>query len=369
MKTVKDYSSDVIYYSQQKREIGEYYPTCLIDTLEGCKYFLEPELDKALAVFYKEADYPKEDLFLYNPISVKDAHLFQRIFLEKVSKTKRKDVYIHLFFENIANYYVAKDIFDWGGEVNLLRESVSEDCLRLLPKAWFIPKSEEDFDWCYLLTKVITFDSIRQIKEDWFQVLITLNILHRPIFSGQFGLSEAELLFFKDESNVLKILDFVQKTLERNIGFNISLNYFVDDGVSQVFYEKYDPTPKNLVYNATPAYEWKGLSFRSEQEVRVAKALDALGVTFGPNTGLRVTEPDRRHTREVDFLVIIDGNVGVLEVDSKQYHNPEKDVIRDSIFKQQGLKFIKRYSYQECLDAQEVAIDFVVSMRSFYGVN
>jgi hypothetical protein len=124
-----------------------------------------------------------------------------------------------------------------------------------------------------------------------------------------------------------------------------------------------------LIHESKPAYSWKGHAFRSEQEVRVAKALDNLGVFFFPNAGCRVSEGDIRKTLEVDFLIILDGNVGVLEVDGKEYHRSvNKDVRRDINFKKEGAKFIQRYNYQQCLNPQKVVIDFLGKMNEFYNL-
>lgn len=127
------------------------------------------------------------------------------------------------------------------------------------------------------------------------------------------------------------------------------------------------PYKQRLVYNHTPKYEWEGHAFRSKQEMEVAIALDALGVVYGPNVGVRVTEGDDRKTREVDFMVYLDGHTGILECDSVEFHNAENDIERDRNFQRQGIYFIKRYTSKECLNPNWVAEDFIKSMRFFYA--
>ncbi len=61
---------------------------------------------------------------------------------------------------------------------------------------------------------------------------------------------------------------------------------------------------------------WGLLRFRSESEVRIARALDAAGVLLLPNCLARVeVGQDKRATREADFLVCHNGKWGILEVD------------------------------------------------------
>lgn len=127
------------------------------------------------------------------------------------------------------------------------------------------------------------------------------------------------------------------------------------------------PYKQRLVYNHTPKYKWEGHAFRSKQEMDVAIALDALEVVYGPNVGVRVTEGDNRKTREVDFMVYLDGHTGILECDSVEFHNAENDIERDRNFQRQGIYFIKRYTSKECLDPNWVAEDFIKSMRFFYA--
>jgi hypothetical protein len=57
--------------------------------------------------------------------------------------------------------------------------------------------------------------------------------------------------------------------------------------------------------------EWRGLRFRSQSELRVARALERAGAAFSPTLAARVgPTADARESREVDFLVMSRGNVG-----------------------------------------------------------
>jgi hypothetical protein len=53
--------------------------------------------------------------------------------------------------------------------------------------------------------------------------------------------------------------------------------------------------------------EWGNLRFRSQSEVRIAKALDAAGALFLPNCLARLNNGDGRNTKEADFLVCARG--------------------------------------------------------------
>src|SRR5690606_36362759 len=59
---------------------------------------------------------------------------------------------------------------------------------------------------------------------------------------------------------------------------------------------------------------WKGMVFRSNTEVRIAKALDEAGVLFLPPTKSRLNVGKTRQNREIDFLVFYEGQWGILEV-------------------------------------------------------
>jgi len=104
-------------------------------------------------------------------------------------------------------------------------------------------------------------------------------------------------------------------------------------------------------FNATKSYQ--GLRFRSESEVRVAQALDRVGVLYLPNCKARVGSKDRRRNSEADFLICADGKWGVLEVDGSQWHPPQRaaqDHRRDRPFKHHGAVVVERFDAGECFE-------------------
>jgi len=106
---------------------------------------------------------------------------------------------------------------------------------------------------------------------------------------------------------------------------------------------------------------WGNLRFRSETEARVARALDAVGVLFLPNCLSRLNlAPERRATREADFLVCHNGKWGILEVDGPFHPRADEDHVRDRMFRRHGIREIERYNWQRCFDdAPSVVQDFL----------
>lgn len=94
---------------------------------------------------------------------------------------------------------------------------------------------------------------------------------------------------------------------------------------------------------------WKELRFRSQSEVRVAAALDAIGVLFLPNCLARLNVREGRDTREADFLVCSQGKWGILEVDGPHHEGrAAQDHDRDRLFKDYGIAVVERYHSLEC---------------------
>ena len=132
---------------------------------------------------------------------------------------------------------------------------------------------------------------------------------------------------------------------------------------------------ENNIKNNPPIYsqgkesefiEWKGHYFRSYQEVEIAKELDSRQILFFPNAGCRVLEEKGMHTREIDFLIIIDGNMGILECDSERYHqSAARDHKRDGLFNAHGIWFIRRYTSQDCQDPKKVVDGFISDFEKF----
>jgi len=94
---------------------------------------------------------------------------------------------------------------------------------------------------------------------------------------------------------------------------------------------------------------WQSLRFRSRAEVRIAEVLDAAGVMFLPNCKARIGSLDRRRNCEADFLVLLGGVWGVLEVDGP-YHEGKacQDHQRDRAFHHHGAATVQRYEADRC---------------------
>lgn len=107
-------------------------------------------------------------------------------------------------------------------------------------------------------------------------------------------------------------------------------------------------------------YEWGNMRFRSQAEVRVAKALDAAGVLFLPNCLSRLNAGDGRVTKEADFLVCAGGKWGILEVDGPFHPRAATDHERDRLFQLHGIKVTERFDAEKCYrDAPTVVQRFL----------
>lgn len=118
----------------------------------------------------------------------------------------------------------------------------------------------------------------------------------------------------------------------------------------------------------TEFIQWNGHYFRSPQELAVAKELDTRQILFFPNAGCRVVENGEQRTREVDFLICVDGNLGILECDSYTYHtSAAEDHKRDEVFNRHGIWFIRRFTSEDCKNPKLVADTFLELMNKFYA--
>jgi hypothetical protein len=112
-------------------------------------------------------------------------------------------------------------------------------------------------------------------------------------------------------------------------------------------------TIHNQAASAPAPRIWKNLRFRSEAEVRVAAALDAVGVLFLPNCLARLGLQDQRLNREADFLVCHNGKWGILEVDGEPFHPPQRatqDHARDLLFQNHGILIVHHADATECYE-------------------
>lgn len=65
---------------------------------------------------------------------------------------------------------------------------------------------------------------------------------------------------------------------------------------------------------------WNGMKFNSHAEIKIAQALEHVGVTYFPNCLVRVGAPNNQQTLFPDFLICYRGKWGILEVDGQSYH-------------------------------------------------
>lgn len=112
---------------------------------------------------------------------------------------------------------------------------------------------------------------------------------------------------------------------------------------------------------------WEGLRFRSESEVRIARALDEARVMFLPNCRARLgSHPESRRNLEADFIVFLNDRWGVLEVDGAEWHNNRaaEDHERDRPFKYHGASVVERFPATECYsDASRVVAKFLTLLK------
>lgn len=111
---------------------------------------------------------------------------------------------------------------------------------------------------------------------------------------------------------------------------------------------------------------WKGMAFRSNTEVRIAKALDDAGVFFLPPTKSRLNVGRTRQSREIDFLVFYEGQWGILEVDGP-WHTAANDEARDELLRVSGIDRhrIHRFASDRCYnDPSGVVAEFLGKLKS-----
>ncbi|HWG81507.1 MAG TPA: hypothetical protein VN686_00735 [Gaiellales bacterium] len=133
-----------------------------------------------------------------------------------------------------------------------------------------------------------------------------------------------------------------------------------------------DEAARQVVHNqatgeATRILHWNTMRYRSQSEIRIAKALEAAGVMFFPNCRARLPiGGDKLGNREPDFLVFADGRCGILEVDGDPWHPPERaaqEHERDRLFRRQGL-MVERYSADRCFESPDAVVaEFMTLLR------
>ena len=119
-----------------------------------------------------------------------------------------------------------------------------------------------------------------------------------------------------------------------------------------------DPVPKR---SSEPenyrSLEWKGLIFRSESEIKIAKTLDHRGIFFIPPVRVRLNASKKsRQSRELDFVICHEGKWGVLEVDGP-FHVREADAERDRWLEAHGITNIQRFPSLRCFQDPQAVVD------------
>jgi len=123
------------------------------------------------------------------------------------------------------------------------------------------------------------------------------------------------------------------------------------------------PPKRSNLPDTYRSIEWKGMIFRSNTEVRIAKALENANVLYLPPVKARMTMGRERTGREIDFMVFHNGRWGILEVDGP-YHRPESDAARDDLLRANGIYSIQRFDADACYrDAQGVVRAFLTKLN------
>jgi hypothetical protein len=113
--------------------------------------------------------------------------------------------------------------------------------------------------------------------------------------------------------------------------------------------------------------EWKGLIFRSESEIKIAKTLDHRGIFFIPPVRVRLNANKKsRQTRELDFVICHEGKWGVLEVDGP-FHVRDADVERDQWLEAHGITSIQRFPSLRCFQEPQAVVDEFLHHLEYTG--
>lgn len=92
-------------------------------------------------------------------------------------------------------------------------------------------------------------------------------------------------------------------------------------------------------------YHWNDLHFHSQEEIKIAEALDRANILFFPNSKARLTTPEGRQNQEPGFLIFHQGKWGILEL---SHSDTEKDEERDRLFASHGISLIHYCDANRC---------------------
>jgi len=167
-----------------------------------------------------------------------------------------------------------------------------------------------------------------------------------PIYIAEDGIRELESLY-EQKTEYEKLLKKYQTNALRSLEAELNKKNLIQTN--------------NQGINAP--HEWNGFYFRSQTEIKIAKALDHAGVLFYPNNKARLNSGEVRDNKESDFLIFKDGKFGILEVDGEPWHPPSRTVDdheRDRLFKAHGICIVEHYDATRCWDKpDEVVQEFL----------
>lgn len=117
-------------------------------------------------------------------------------------------------------------------------------------------------------------------------------------------------------------------------------------------------------------YEWGGIYFRSQVEIRIAQEFDKRGVLFFGNVRGRFNLDDSPVSKdllngrvELDFLVFYQGKCLILEIDGIHHKKQvERDYSRDRVLLKEGIPTV-RFTAKEC---HEKTADVVTEFMAIF---
>ncbi|MFB2922118.1 pentapeptide repeat-containing protein [Aerosakkonema funiforme] len=101
-------------------------------------------------------------------------------------------------------------------------------------------------------------------------------------------------------------------------------------------------------------YYWNDLPLRSQEQVKIAEALDRTNVIFIPNTKVRLINTQGRENKEADFLIFYQGKSGILVIDrtlSQQDGGGFREC--DRILQSHGISIIQYYDAIRCSESPD----------------
>jgi Pentapeptide repeats (8 copies) len=119
------------------------------------------------------------------------------------------------------------------------------------------------------------------------------------------------------------------------------------DSPEEIIQSEEEDNQQNLSNPEEGIYHWNDLRFHSQEQVKIAEALDRTNTLFFPNSKARLTTPSGRQNQEPDFLIFHQGKWGILEI---WHPDTEKDETRDRLFASQGISIIHYCDANRCCE-------------------